>query len=242
MQFLIIRHGDPDYVHDSLTEKGFREAELLARRLKKEGVDKIYVSPLGRAAATAAPTAKALGLAPETLQWLREFPVTLAQTGHNPNPQGKCPWNIFPDEWHAQECVYDKDGWRDFSLYRDTGIAEYYDMISGELDALFERHGYMRDNGFYRIKPGYENSRETVALFCHHGVGCALLAHICSVPLPQFWHTFFLTTSSVTRILMEKHRPDGRSAVARIIALADTSHLYAGNEPVSSSGLHSPIE
>ena len=41
MQFLIIRHGDPDYVHDSLTEKGFREAELLARRLKKEGVDKI---------------------------------------------------------------------------------------------------------------------------------------------------------------------------------------------------------
>ena len=53
MQFLIIRHGDPDYVHDSLTEKGFREAELLARRLKKEGVDKIYVSPLGRAAATA---------------------------------------------------------------------------------------------------------------------------------------------------------------------------------------------
>ena len=40
MQFLIIRHGDPDYVHDSLTEKGFREAELLARRLKKEGVDK----------------------------------------------------------------------------------------------------------------------------------------------------------------------------------------------------------
>ena len=131
MQFLIIRHGDPDYVHDSLTEKGFREAELLARRLKKEGVDKIYVSPLGRAAATAAPTAKALGLAPETLQWLREFPVTLAQTGHNPNPQGKCPWNIFPDEWHAQECVYDKDGWRDFSLYRDTGIAEYYDMISG---------------------------------------------------------------------------------------------------------------
>lgn len=81
-----------------------------------------------------------------------------------------------------------------------------------------------------------------MALFCHHGVGCALLAHICSVPLPQFWHTFFLTTSSVTRILMEKHRPDGRSAVARIIALADTSHLYAGNEPVSSSGLHSPIE
>ena len=36
MQFLIIRHGDPDYVHDSLTEKGFREAELLARTEDEE--------------------------------------------------------------------------------------------------------------------------------------------------------------------------------------------------------------
>ena len=41
MRFLIIRHGDPDYAHDSLTPKGFREAEALAVRLKKEGVNKI---------------------------------------------------------------------------------------------------------------------------------------------------------------------------------------------------------
>ena len=115
-------------------------------------------------------------------------------------------------------------------------------MISGELDALFERHGYVRNNGFYLIKPGYENSRETVALFCHHGVGRAACPYMLRAPASVLAYIFFLTTSSVTRILMEKHRPDGRSAVARIIALADTSHLYAGNEPVSSSGLHSPIE
>ena len=29
MKILIIRHGDPDYSIDSLTEKGWREAELL---------------------------------------------------------------------------------------------------------------------------------------------------------------------------------------------------------------------
>ena len=33
MRFLIIRHGDPDYEKDSLTEKGWREAALLADRL-----------------------------------------------------------------------------------------------------------------------------------------------------------------------------------------------------------------
>ena len=32
MRILLIRHGDPDYVNDTLTEKGRREAALLAKR------------------------------------------------------------------------------------------------------------------------------------------------------------------------------------------------------------------
>ncbi len=35
MKLMIIRHGDPDYSIDSLTEKGWREAEYLADRLVK---------------------------------------------------------------------------------------------------------------------------------------------------------------------------------------------------------------
>ena len=44
MRLLIIRHGDPDYEADSLTEKGWREAELLADRMEKEKIDYFYVS------------------------------------------------------------------------------------------------------------------------------------------------------------------------------------------------------
>ena len=54
MKLLIIRHGDPDYVHDSLTEKGEREAALLAERIAPMDIAGYYVSPLGRAQATAA--------------------------------------------------------------------------------------------------------------------------------------------------------------------------------------------
>ena len=36
MRILIIRHGDPDYENDTLTEKGHREASLLAEKLKHE--------------------------------------------------------------------------------------------------------------------------------------------------------------------------------------------------------------
>ena len=35
MKILLIRHGDPDYTIDSLTEKGWREARLLSNRLEK---------------------------------------------------------------------------------------------------------------------------------------------------------------------------------------------------------------
>ena len=73
MRILIIRHGDPDYVHDSLTEKGWREAELLKNRLIREPMSAIYCSPLGRAQATAQPTLTALGRTAETCDWLQEF-------------------------------------------------------------------------------------------------------------------------------------------------------------------------
>ena len=34
MRLIFIRHAEPDYEHDSLTEKGWREAKLLAVRTK----------------------------------------------------------------------------------------------------------------------------------------------------------------------------------------------------------------
>ena len=72
MKILLIRHGDPDYEHDTLTEQGWVEAELLARRLQSAAIDDFYLSPLGRAQDTAGVTLKALGRTGETLSWLRE--------------------------------------------------------------------------------------------------------------------------------------------------------------------------
>ena len=38
MKLLIVRHAEPNYEIDGLTEKGKREAALLAERLKKEKI------------------------------------------------------------------------------------------------------------------------------------------------------------------------------------------------------------
>ena len=37
MKLLIVRHGDPNYEIDSLTEKGWREAEYLSEKQEESG-------------------------------------------------------------------------------------------------------------------------------------------------------------------------------------------------------------
>ena len=84
MRILLIRHGDPDYVNDTLTEKGRREAALLAKRAVSMNMGECYKSPLGRAKDTAAPCLEVTGKTAEILDWLQEFP---AKVDLNKNPE-----------------------------------------------------------------------------------------------------------------------------------------------------------
>ena len=72
MLLYVIRHAEPIYNPDSLTEKGKRQAEALGRRLSVNGLDKIYSSPMNRALMTAQPACELLGLKPEILPWASE--------------------------------------------------------------------------------------------------------------------------------------------------------------------------
>ena len=54
MRIVFVRHGDPDYAHDCLTEKGLIQAKQAAVRLREEGIEEIWSSPMGRAQQTAA--------------------------------------------------------------------------------------------------------------------------------------------------------------------------------------------
>ena len=62
MLLYIIRHGDPIYETDSLTERGRAQAEAVAKRLAASGIDRVFSSPMGRARQTAEPTCRLLGL------------------------------------------------------------------------------------------------------------------------------------------------------------------------------------
>lgn len=81
MKLLFIRHGDPDYTIDSLTEKGWKEAEFLSEKIAALDVRDFYVSPLGRAKDTASCTLKKNGRTATECKWLREFDVKDQKTG-----------------------------------------------------------------------------------------------------------------------------------------------------------------
>ena len=87
MKLLIIRHGDPNYSIDSLTEKGWREAEYLSERLSGMDIKKFYVSSMGRAKDTASFTLKKMGRSAEECKWLREFAPLICHPGCERSPE-----------------------------------------------------------------------------------------------------------------------------------------------------------
>ena len=109
MRLLIVRHGDPDYERDSLTKKGWREAELLAKRLSKLTVKDFYVSPLGRARDTASLTLKKMNRTAEECQWLREFDVRITRPDR-PDAESIA-WDWLPQDWTKEERFWQRELW-----------------------------------------------------------------------------------------------------------------------------------
>ena len=225
MRILIIRHGEPDYAHDCLTEKGWREAQYLAKRLAKEQIDWFYVSPMGRAQQTASCTLQAMNREAETLDWLREFQVPVIHTGDTVPTR---PWDWIPSVWVKDERFFDKECWTQNPAFEQADLKEKYDHVIACFDALLEKHGYRRDGYLY---DAVDSSHETIALFCHFGLECVLLSHLLNVSPMVLWHGFCAAPTSVTEVWTEE-REQG-TASFRVSKFGDISHLYVHGEQPS---------
>ena len=222
MKIMIIRHGEPDYEHDSLTEQGWKEAALLAERLEKTDIAALYCSPLGRAKATAAPYLERTGRTAETKDWLREFAQVMI---HRPDyPEGKrvC-WDWLPQDWVQHPLFFQYDQWYNDPVFVEANAKREYDAVTAALDELIASHGYERDGLLYKV---VRPNEETIALFCHFGVESVLLSHLLNVSPLSLWHGTCALPSSVT-VLATEERREGIAAF-RMLCFGDTSHLYAG--------------
>ena len=232
MLLYIIRHGDPDYEHDCLTETGKRQAEALSHRLAVHGLDRIFCSPLGRARQTAAPTAEKLGLPVTIEDWLSE------------NDAGSHFWVHFNEK--DEGWIYQQNGaglrgfanegqyadWRKNDRLFDMDAAHCYDSVSKASDDFMERLGYKRENSVYKI---LTPNTERIAVFCHEGRTMTWVPHLLQIPPHLWWAHFAFSHTGVT--VLEWSNDASGYTVPRILTWSDLSHIYADDElPLKYNG------
>jgi probable phosphoglycerate mutase len=229
MTIYLIRHADPDYQNDTITEKGHLEAQAVAKRMAAVKPDRIYTSSMGRAKATMQYTADLLGMPHEVLDWTREihgYGVSHPKFGQI------AAWNIPGSEIFAGEPPT-LQNWHEAHCLAEQPFRTIYDEICEKSDEFLAGHGLQREGSNYRItKP----NTEKIALFAHYGFGLTWLAHLLHIPVTTMWSGFFLATTSVTVIKFErypgavvdrvKENEEFIWAAPRCICVGDTSHLY----------------
>lgn len=228
MRLYIIRHADPDYANNTITEAGHLEARALADRLADEGLDRIYVSPLGRALHTMQYTADRLGMEPTVEDWTQEIGGLVVEDADGGRLAA---WNV-PGETIHRRPLPGHDDWNTRAPLDDPEFGRIVAEVNANSDAFLTRHGYRREDGAYRITAGH---RERIAIFCHAGFGMTWLAHLLDLPLSLVWSGLFLAPSSVTTVLFEERSADW--AVPRCLCIGDTSHLHAAGLPILPSGI-----
>ena len=225
MKLIFIRHGDPDYSIDSLTEKGWKEAELLAEKMSKLKVDRCYVSPLGRAKDTAGCYLKKAKAEAKTLSWLQEFRPKVARP-HNPEHLTVA-WDWLPKDWANEDIFYDYNEWMNHPLMKEAGVPEEIKYVYEKFADLLKELGYEKKGRLFNaVKP----NNDTIVFFCHFGITCVLLGYLLNISPMVLWHTTCSAPTSVTVVNTEE-RVRGMASF-RMASFGDVSHLYAaGEEP-----------
>ncbi len=228
MRLIFVRHGDPDYEHDSLTETGRIEAALVADRLSGMDIKEFITSPLGRARETAEYTLKKTGRTAQTLEWTQEF-FKVRILRPDKDGEREIVWDWLPQDWTTQPEFYDPVKWSQNPIMMEGHVGEEYDRVCKGLDDFLSEHGYRRDGRFYRAE---SPNRDTYVFFTHFGATCVFLSHLLNISPMTLWHGLCMAPSSVTSVYTEERREG--IASFRANECGDVSHLYtAGREPSS---------
>lgn len=215
MKITIIRHAEPDYPNNTLTEKGFKEAEILGKYLKDAKLDYIYVSPFARADYTAKGILKYnKNKNYETLEFLHEFLPFC--------------WDKRPSYLNSDNRLYDKDKWVDVPDVADKTLKESYEWVKTEFNKLLEKHGYKKNGVYYdAVKPNHDN----LVFVCHFGLESFLLSELLNIPVQALLNHTCASPTAITTVYTEE-REKGK-AIFRLNVFGSVEHLIMSNEPVS---------
>lgn len=219
MRIIFVRHGEPDYANDCLTGTGKIQAEKAAQRLRDEGIEEIWSSPLGRAAETAQAASDVLGLPVRTLDFMRE--VRWGSTNGELLFADGHPWDIV-NEMARQGIDLTRTDWRSSPYFRTNRVTEYVDSVEKGIDAWLAGFGYVREGAFYRHLTE-EKQHRTVALFSHGGSSSAAIGHMLNLPFPYVCAVLHLQFTGISILRLD--RSPGRGTHPCLELSNDAGHI-----------------
>lgn len=223
MKLLFIRHADPDYELDSLTPYGWKEAKALADYLQEMEVTEYFVSPLGRAQATASVTMQQLGREATMLPWLTEFTHPTPLKPSYPDSKD-VPWDWKPADWTKEQLFFDQQRWMAAPEMVDANIAHHHAKVIEKFDNFLAERGYERRGRMYHTDLGHD---ETYVFFCHLGTKGILLGHLLHLSPMVLWHSLCAVPSSISTVVTEERQ---KSLVSmRMLSYGATPHLEKAN-------------
>ena len=196
MEIVLVRHAEPEWVKDGinfdnppLTERGFKQAEMLAESLRGQSFSEFHVSPLVRAQQTAAPLTNVLSATPETSNWLEEIRSEI--------------WHGTPAE-KAEEAfrkvrtLPSQQRW--IGLEGGETVRDFVDRIHLGASIFLREHGISRIDSDLPVWD-IEDDRGAIILVAHAGTNSVVISHLLGLDtVPWEWDRFVLGHTSVTRI------------------------------------------
>lgn len=222
-----MRHGEPIYDPDSLTEWGHKQAAALSKRLQTINFSQIYSSSSIRAQMTAQPTCDALKKEKIILEWAHEGLV--AHDFWVTDENGKRGWaHLTPkyiDRMNAPDVRALGRKWYEHPDFANEGFARGTKRVDKEADAFLENLGFKhdRENGWYTVT---KKNSDNVAFFAHEGFGKVFLSSILDIPYPMIATRFALDLTSVTVIYFNEN---AKRVYPQVIQWGNDSHLYKEN-------------
>ncbi len=224
-----IRHGDPLYNPDSLTELGKWQAEAVGKRIAVHGVDTIYSSTSNRAYQTAVPLSELTKNDIEQLDFLNErhawkyFAVS--------QDDGTVSWLYQQARFRsllATEDVFRMGHrWYDHPAFAPYDFKAGVDFFEKSIDNFLLSLGYKHDRENHCYAALKENNAR-VAIFAHEGIGSVFLSSVLDIPYSTFAAHYAMSHTGVTVI---KFDSVGESIVPQMLCFSNDAHIYKEGLP-----------
>ncbi len=226
MRLYLIRHGEPDYDRDCLTENGVQQAIKTAGRLKEENLTAIYSSPMNRAKETASYTADLYGLPVKILDFMHEIDWGDKKSDKDPDAgpleYDGHPWTLAYKMLSEEPAYVGSPNWPEHPYFRNNLCMDYYEKITAGIDGFLSEYGLERKDGLYRQ---IRECDDNVALFAHGGSGAMVFSHVFNLPLTFTMTALPYGVCSVS--ILDFIPQNGNIVVPRLELFNDCRHVGA---------------